>query len=237
MSTLLRRWGMMAGGETTDPYLANVVSLLHFNGSNGSTTFTDETGKTWTANGNAQIDTSLGYSAGKFDGTGDFISTPSHADFSFGSGLWTAEAWVYRPSATANTDMIFGKWVSGANNSFFLHVGAGSKLGIVLSVSGGYEPANDVVSAAGVVPVSTLTHLEWCRDAANVFRGYVDGVQVLTHTLAGALFAGSANVTIGGNVQVAYDANVFVRASRITKGVCRHPGGTTFTPPPPPFPS
>src|SRR5689334_6463249 len=32
-------------------------ALLHFNGSDGSTTFTDESGKTWSVNGDAQIDT------------------------------------------------------------------------------------------------------------------------------------------------------------------------------------
>lgn len=33
------------------------VVLLHMNGTDASTTFTDESGKTWTAGGNAQIDT------------------------------------------------------------------------------------------------------------------------------------------------------------------------------------
>lgn len=234
---MLRRVMMAAGSAANDPHWANVVSLLNFDGPDGSTTFTDEKGKAWTANGNAKIDTSLGYSAGKFDGAGDYISTPTHSDFSFGSGLWTAEAWVFRPSASANTDMVFGKWSAVNTNSFILHIGASSTLGIVLTTSGGYQSANDVMSAAGVVPVSALTHLEWCRDASNVFRGYVNGVQVLTHTLAGGLFAGSADVTIGGSVQGVYDANAFVRASRITKGICRHPGGAAFIPPPVPFPA
>lgn len=67
-------------------------SLLHMNGSDGSTTFTDESGKTWTANGNAQIDTAqskFGGASGLFDGAGDYLSTPDHADFVLGSGDWT----------------------------------------------------------------------------------------------------------------------------------------------------
>lgn len=61
-------------------------SRLLFGGADGSTTFTDDSGKTWTAFGNAQIDTSLGDQRGLFDGSGDYITTPDHTDFAFGSG-------------------------------------------------------------------------------------------------------------------------------------------------------
>ena len=66
---------------------ANTKSLLHFDGANNSTTFTDETGKTWTAHGNAKISTAqykFPTGSGLFDGTGDYIDTPDHADFNFG---------------------------------------------------------------------------------------------------------------------------------------------------------
>lgn len=61
-------------------------SRLQFGGADASTTFTDDTGKTWAAFGNAQIDTSLGDQRGLFDGSGDYITTPNHADLVFGSG-------------------------------------------------------------------------------------------------------------------------------------------------------
>ena len=91
--------------------LLNVKSLLHFDdtpytgtgrvlglhcdGSNGSTTFTEATGKTVTANGNAQISTAqyapiTGNAASCIlDGTGDYLSLADHADFEFGSGNFT----------------------------------------------------------------------------------------------------------------------------------------------------
>jgi hypothetical protein len=57
--------------------------LLHMDGANTSTTFTDSnsggSAHTWTAAGNAQISTAtykLGGASGLFDGTGDFITTP-----------------------------------------------------------------------------------------------------------------------------------------------------------------
>lgn len=74
------------------------VALLHMNGADASTTFTDESGKTWTANGNAQIDTAqsvFGGASGLFDGTGDFISSADSNDWQFDGGSnsneWTAD--------------------------------------------------------------------------------------------------------------------------------------------------
>jgi Concanavalin A-like lectin/glucanases superfamily len=77
--------------------------LLHMNGSDGSTTFTDQSGKSWAANGNAQIDTAqskFGGASGLFDGAGDWIDTPDHADFNVGSGDWTVDFW-FRTSTTS----------------------------------------------------------------------------------------------------------------------------------------
>ena len=56
-------------------------SLLHFNGSDGSTTITDESGKTWTAYDNAQIDTAqskFGGASMLLDGVGDYIKTTDY---------------------------------------------------------------------------------------------------------------------------------------------------------------
>jgi hypothetical protein len=74
--------------------------LLHFDGTDAATTFTDSntggSAKTWTAIGNAQIDTAafkFSTASGLFDGTGDGISTPDHADFTLGSGNFTIDCW------------------------------------------------------------------------------------------------------------------------------------------------
>ena len=74
---------------------AFTVSLLHFEGANASTTFTDEVGKIWTrwfckiSTAQAQF----GNSSGLFGG-GDQISTPESPDLMFGNGDWTVDFWV-----------------------------------------------------------------------------------------------------------------------------------------------
>ena len=77
---------------------ANTVALLHFDGSDASTTFTDESGKIWTANGNAELDTAqkeFGTASALFDNdAASFIETPYHADFDLGSSDWTIDFWA-----------------------------------------------------------------------------------------------------------------------------------------------
>ena len=217
----------------SDPYFSSVVSLLHFDGADGSTTFTDEKGKVWTPAGNAQIDTSLGYNTGLFDGTGDYITSPAHADWNFGSGDWTVEAWLVQ-NATSGTDAVFGQW--GVNDCCSLLSLGGSAVALDLTTSGSYQAGNALVSAAGVITVGTLHHVEWTRDGSTT-RIYVDGVQAASKAFTGTLWNSSRVVHVAGNSQGAYDSNIHVRQFRATKGICRHPGGTSFTPPPVPFPS
>jgi hypothetical protein len=85
------------GGGGTDPFFADTKLILNMEGADGSTTFTDLSpiGRTMTAHGDAQVDTSLGYNAALFDGTGDYISTPYvKADFDWWTGDYTIELWV-----------------------------------------------------------------------------------------------------------------------------------------------
>lgn len=58
----------------------NVMSLLHFDGPNASTTITDQRPNVWTAYGNAHINTSQSVFGGaslRCDGNGDYVSTPA----------------------------------------------------------------------------------------------------------------------------------------------------------------
>jgi hypothetical protein len=85
--------------EGSDPYFANVSLLLHMDGSNSSTTFTDNSsnGFTVTANGNAQISTAQskwGGASGYFDGAGDFLTVPVNSAFELGTGNFDVELWA-----------------------------------------------------------------------------------------------------------------------------------------------
>lgn len=64
----------------SDPLWSSVVALLHCDGANGSTSFPDVTGRTWTPGGNAKISTAqsvFGGASALFDGNGDYIAAPN----------------------------------------------------------------------------------------------------------------------------------------------------------------
>lgn len=70
---------------------ANAVTMLHFDGTDTSTTITDSalTPLTWTARADAQIDTAQSVFGGASllcDGTGDYVDTPDNAVFDFSGG-------------------------------------------------------------------------------------------------------------------------------------------------------
>lgn len=79
-------------------------ALLNFEGADASTTMLDNFGNTWTAAGNAQIDTAqfkFGTSSLLLDGTGDYVKS---TDFtSLGDGSWEMSVW-FRIAALPGAD-------------------------------------------------------------------------------------------------------------------------------------
>ena len=77
-----------------DPHYANVSLLLHGDGADNGTVFTDNSHspKTVTAYGNAKTSTAqskFGGSSIFFDGNGDYLVSPSNSAFQFGTGDFT----------------------------------------------------------------------------------------------------------------------------------------------------
>ena len=84
------------GTTTGDVYYPQTSLLMHFNGTNGSTTMTDNSknNAAVTAVGNAQVTTTdpkFGTGAMLLDGTGDCARASASADFNFGTGNFTIE--------------------------------------------------------------------------------------------------------------------------------------------------
>lgn len=218
----------------SDPYFSYVVSLLNFAGGNGSTTFADATGKTWTAHVNAQIDTSLGFQSGYFDGA-SWIDTADSDDFAFGNGDFTIEAVVRVASfASGNRQTLFAQFPNSV---------AGGQNGVALLYQDVYVnpfwSSNGVdypsFSAAATISVGVDTHIAWVRDG-GLMRVYVNGTHCGSSAVSGSLHNSTFAPRIGTLADNALYMNARVRAFRVTKGICRYPSGTTFTAPTAPFP-
>lgn len=222
------------GGGDGDPYFANVTSLLHFDGADGSTTITDNIGNVWTVNGNAQIDTAqskFGGASMLLDGTGDWINSGSAAAFGFGAGDFTIEGW-FRPSSLAAANICLLDTRTGANEGIAIYA-SGSAVGNTFSA---YSNAGPIGGGdVDVFIVNTWSHFAVVRQGTTV-RGYLDGVQAFNGTDA-RTYASASTCVIGDNyLAPSQPAAGWLDDFRITKGVCRYPDGTTFTVPAAPFP-
>lgn len=157
--------------------------LLHMDGVDASTTFTESAhagaAHTWTAAGNAQIDTGItkfGTGTGLFDGTGDYITTPDHADFTLGSGDFTVDFWFNRAGGDGAARFICGQSDNAGTTTtraFQVLLSTGN---VVL-----FSCFDAAGSATTVTGTTTFTATGWHHVAGvrtgNVLRLFVDGTQ------------------------------------------------------------
>ena len=224
-----------AGG--LDPDFASNVLLLHMDGANGSTTFTDNSNsaKVPTVVGNAQISTAqskFGGASGLFDGSGDYLSYANNADWTFGTGSYTIEMWA-RITSLAAFRYVLGRGDGGAGGYLDMYVFTNGAVYANAYLSTGIASIN---SAASVFVINTWHHIAFVRDGTTFYL-YVDGVSrgtPVTSSLAmrtnnSTMVVGATGLGLNGMLGNLDDV-------RITKGVARYPGGTTFTPPTAPFP-
>ncbi len=83
-----------------DPFIDSVVLLAGFDGADGATAFSDESPSqhgAFTFNGAAQLDTAqnkFGSASLELAGVDEYTTLTNDAEFEFGAGQFTVEAWV-----------------------------------------------------------------------------------------------------------------------------------------------
>ncbi len=215
---------MMLLAGAADPFFANVQLLLHMDGSNGSTTFTDSSSaaRTLTANGNAQISTAqsqFGGASGLFDGNGDYVAVPSNAALT-AAGDFTLEFWI-RPTTwpTTNTHVLFaGSFVIQRDNANLIVFDGATR-------SFGSLPSTGV-----------WTHVAVTRSGmgTNNCKGFLNGTQSMQWTQTSTTLFTLSSATIGGRVSPAIWFNGHIDEWRWTVGTARYT--SSFTVPTQPFP-
>jgi hypothetical protein len=206
----------------------NPSLLLHFDGSNGSTTFTDSSlnGLTVTASGDAAISTAqskFGGASAYFDGVGDHLEVDSSA-LAFGTGDFTAEAWIRLDAGNSTFRHVFDTRTSDSTG---LSLGVDDQNQVFLYSVDAFRVQ------AGTVSGDTWHHLALCRAGGNV-RVFLDGTQV------GSTWVDSTNYSqtllrIGKYYASGlYQWQGYLDDVRITKGVARYT--SNFTPPTAAFP-
>lgn len=214
------------GGGGGDPYFANVEALLHFEGSDGSTTVTDVTGRPWTAYG-VQIDTDFsraGAASLILGGTGTRAEpSSSSADFTVGTGDFTIELSIRASSLAKSVSCIFDQRPLGTQGLYpTIYV---TSNGTIYYYT---DTANKIASASGVITENTWYDIALSR-VSGTTRLFVNGSQV------GSDYADTNNY-VGDELVVGHlgfdRSNTFgltgnLDEFRFTKGVGRYSGSYT----------
>lgn len=176
--------------STVDP---NLLCLLHFDGPNGSTTFTDSTGRhTFTiASDSPTIDTSQF----EFGGSSlhcpvaQIISEPSAPDFQFnGATDFTIDFWV-RPTLTVQENLLT---LDGTGGAQVIYIKA------TTNFLAFFDTSIDRIAGGTAVTANVWHHIALVRQS-SVLTLYLDGVSQGTNNDGGKSYGGQLGP--GGNFQ------------------------------------
>lgn len=216
----------------SDPHFDKVSLLLHMDGADGSTTFTDSSAapKTLTTYGSARISTAqsrFGGASARFDG-GTYISCADSDAFNFAGVPWTIEFFVYWQGSSAdvmsrrNSAAVYAPWeikIAPGGVIYLLASNAGVNTWAVLHQFQGVALTAD-----------TFCHVA-LSGASGSISCYINGIKA-TNSATGE-FAGVSSQPLyigrGGDGALAGHLDEI----RITKGVARYT--ENFPPPTKPF--
>lgn len=226
-----QRFSPVQGG---DLYWANVSLFLAFDGTNGSTTFTDSSTNAFTptptgapvlSTAQAKFGATSLYTDGWFTGI-DYLSYASHAAFGLGLGDFTIELWVQRTTTTTINNILFSLGILGAANSFSVFVTAAGTPGLIFGTSGFPSAYSSIALNFNVWKNVTVVR------SGTTWSLYIDGVLGVAYTQT--LDLGTANTfTVGSSISNPGSITGYTDMLRVTKGVARFTAD--FTPATVPF--
>lgn len=209
----------------------SVSLLLHMDGANNSTTFTDvsKNSLSVTRSGNAIVSTGdsvFGGASAYFDGSGDYLIVQSSSLYSFGSGNFTIEGFFKRPSTTGRQD------ISGT----YLNITTG--WGVCTSVNNagdiGFYVGNTLIAASSA---SSWSANQWVHflvsRSGTTLKIFLNGNQVASVTNSTNITDGNSLV-LGAAGSLAVPLLGYIDEFRITKGVARKT--SSFSTPTEPYP-
>lgn len=233
---------LSAGAATiSDTDFASVQLLLHMDGTNGSTTFTDSSNNNLsiTVNGSAAISTSeKKFGTGSLnltDSGTNYLSYPSASgdelDVTTNESV-TVEFWVYVTAVDS------GSSITSGSTMLELSGGIGSRFSLHMVTIGGTETLTWSSDYGGVsfnhqtgLTLNQWQHIAMVRNI-DVWKLYLDGVESTSSSTNGAAITNSNFVIIGPRQNSVI--KLYVDDFRYTVGVARYTAG--FTPPTAAFP-
>jgi hypothetical protein len=230
---LLRRAKAWPDSPTNsyDPNFASVSLLLHLDGTNGSTTFTDSSSNnlTMTRSGNSALSTTFvkyGSASVVWDGSGDNLATPSSALFTFGTGDFTIEFWSYFGASfnTGVSAILLGINTTGS--------GVSRELMYIGNTLRFRTNSGSNLITGGALNLSQWYHIALTKSGSN-HRLFIDGTQSGSTFVEATNYAGT-QLFFGANSSAQNNYLGNMDEIRVTKGVARYTAN--FTAPTAAFP-
>jgi uncharacterized repeat protein (TIGR01451 family) len=223
-----------------DPYWSSVAYLMHMDGANNSTAFTDAKGNGVTRYGTPVISTAqskFGGASAQFGTTGSAVSLPSFSP----AGSFTIEAWVYIGSNTPASALIDVGGIANLNwQPQAIYYGwptAGQMNWLASSANTGTDISGSNGIAFGAPVMNAWNHFAVVRDAAaQQYNFYLNGVRTYSLSSSKTPFTSSYRVYLGnypsGSASGFSGAGFagYMDEVRFTNGVARYSGATYTTP-------
>lgn len=220
--------GYGKSANTSDPNFSQVSLLLHLNGANGSTTFTDNSpvGCSFGANNSAALSTvqaKFGNASLSLNGTSYLTNrTDTSNAFVFGTGDFTIELFAYFTAINPTTLLFDNR--PGANGPYSV---------IYMSNSGILRYFVGTNRIAGpLLTTGTWYHIAVARSGTST-KMFLNGTQV------GETYTDTNDYTSGGSLRPLIGASAFggtfgtngvigyIDEVRVTKGFARYTANTT----------
>ena len=209
------------------------TSLLttQYNGAGNNNGFKDSSQNNFviTRSGNTTQGTFTPYGANwsnYFDGSGDYLSTPSSSGFDFGTGDFTVEAWINTNILTGEKGFIQTSATAGGLQTSYTN----GVIAVVAAGAGSYTINVNIggTNVAGSIPVTTETwyHVAFTR-SSGVVRSFINGA------LSGGPTTITANLNgtyacVGGYYNGSYLWSGYISNLRVVKGTAVYTAA--FTP-------
>lgn len=161
------------------------------------------------------------YGSGYFDGTGDYLTASSSANFTLGTGDFTIEAWIY-PTNSSGTQGVLACADTGSAGdlTFFYNLTAGK---VTLNAYGGTAAAS-----TASVPINAWTHVAFSRASGSLktfLNGTLDNTTAFTGNFTKTAFVvGRSYSTLNQEYFTGY-----INDLRLINGTALY--ATSFAPP------
>ena len=209
--------GITTNEKLADQYASHCTLALPLVGANSDVSASiacTMTNKAVTSDGNVAASSVLSnfYSGSfYFEGTDNILTIPDNSDFSFGSGDYTIEMWVYPTRISGTQENLITRGTSGFSG-FIMSV-----TNFLDSTSGSAWDAN--ITYDNPLVANKWQHIAVCR-YGDTWTVYINGVANGSDTASGSVSA-SGTLTIGGRTGQT-DFQGYMNDVRLYKGVAKY---------------